>query len=284
MSQQDYPHEKFGLSIRGTQLSARTAKMQHATGVYGQFNVFWVPHRQSLPVPYNKNGAMVADQFVQNLLARHEGSSRTLPVEAMVRAVPITKETADMRPQPIEVICHRMAHTLDVAPNNRPMKLSAIDNIKMEVCGHVCAGMRFAARDGAIFSVFGKRKLSSDFGAESQSGGMYIRVRSTAAYQRVSMTLPNIRGMSYQDCAIEGRFDIITLRDAYSYGIVPLARPLEALYDPLYARDVFTIQEIHSQLEAVPTLAAVKTLTEEGEAVIIKRARRKKIIGDSAAL
>lgn len=267
-------HSYFNIKMNGSLISARTGKATFERGVNAQFNIFYAQHRNSFSPDIHDYHGM---QRSADLISKHRGL--LIPDTELVRLEPLNKDTVDMRAKPIEGVSHQMYRTLDVGPIGRCQKISTLEGIKPEVCGHLNTNISVAARNGVLFQISARRRMSSAFGEPIHAASFFARVRAGAAYQRVSMAMPSNPRLRYDDFYIEGRFDIITLRQAYQMGVPHLPNVhMEVPYEEIYFKDLFEVKVLKPAIEPATRTTQVQVTVGDGEKATISRVRKKRKI------
>lgn len=271
--------------IKGSVITTRTGKFTPISGVNCSFNMFYVPHRNSIPPmkeknPIPKSRDEARYNFIKELVRKKSGSliediDLILPEELSVNY-----RQDDMRDVPIEGIAKKYSKSPDFLAVSSPLSIPSVHGIIKDVCGTIHNNSVINMRNGCILRAYASRKMSQEFGTEIEKCAFMIRVRSTASYKKVYIELPNYSGRSFPSFFVEGRFDIITLSQAYDMGIKPLGGfALEGIYDPVAFRSMFVVEDMNNEIEQINTVRSIPIINDKGEKIIIKRNKPKKNIG-----
>lgn len=279
-SKTTFIHSNYRTKLTGTILTVRTAKVGFKNKSCN-FQAFYVPHKNSHIPPAKQNQI---DENMYREIDTYKDSTRTVPEHLLIPRRKLDPNIDDMKQAPLSGVGYQKYECLDVSPLQRPNKVSAINGIKHEACGHFIDTISIGARDGVLIKVTGKLKDAVSFGEPIPEEGIFIRVRSTAPYHEIKMRSPNLEGISYRDARIEGRFDIITLKDAYALGIAPMRHNEESLFNEVFRGDLFEIREIHPETESKPVVTTVETLDRDGNKVQLRKVKRRRNVGNRGVI
>jgi hypothetical protein len=137
--------------------------------------------------------------------------------------------------------------------------------------------------DGLILKVFGQRTMrASSYGARggnlTQTGALLIKTRADAALRSIQCQTTGNTRATFSDVRIEGRFDVLSLRDAVQQGVI---------INMSYAKQFVAHQDIAALFRetlmdaeiAAPAQAATVTVrNDEGNEVQITTRKRRRAI------
>ena len=270
--------------MRGTILTARTGDIKLGRGIISKFVPFYYPHKNSFPEDV-KYIDKVSNPQITNIINKYATRSEAISDLDLIRQYPLDSKVDDMSPKPLGGIGWGMVKTIDACPMGRPSKVPAINGMRDDIYGNFQNNLRVGARNGTIISVGGKLTSSGSMGEPDHMASFMIKVKSTSSYKRISLELPRVENVAFPSFFIEGRFDIITLDEAYRMGIRPMRNAsFESYFDRNYFNDLFVIEEIHPEIESATTSRRVTTLGESGEKITIKRSRKRRLIGSSSQM
>ncbi|KRW94259.1 hypothetical protein [Paracoccus sp. MKU1] len=139
----------------------------------------------------------------------------------------------------------------------------------------------FEVPDGLILKVWGQRTLSgAAIGADrgvTGIGAMLIQTRASAALRRITCLRVPDRQASVTTVTLEGRFDVLTLRDAAEQGA---ALPMDRIgqFTSPAARQIFAVHQIDGELSARPVATVETVKGERGEAVQVQTVKMRRAI------
>lgn len=129
--------------------------------------------------------------------------------------------------------------------------------------------------EGAVLKIYAQKALG--FSQRRVMAAMLLRVRSTAALQRVSAILTGNTVASISRANFEGRFDILTVNEAMALGANIALSYLNTFSTQEVAR-AFEVQELEVAMSAPVRVTAKAVENAAGERVVVPTARRGRII------
>lgn len=174
-------------------------------------------------------------------------------------------------PRP-KFISEAAKEALYIASAQRPIYLPSSNNGVREQ-GCYWDG-NYTVPDGMILRVLAKRRARSGRVVES-SGVVFLRAREDAALQRLTFNRIDHHQSTGAPVIIEGRFDVLSLRDVAAAGGAITVVDL-TLGKANFVQDVLTLTEVAPARRAPAKVKIEKVTAHDGSEVIIASTRTKR--------
>jgi hypothetical protein len=161
----------------------------------------------------------------------------------------------------------------------------ALRKVGMETRAPAGPGMRrelgewvtasYEVPEGMILKVFASR--SGGWGGMRVMANQFIRARSDAALRRISVVLTGSEKASFARANIEGRFDVISLAEAMTQGVLvpPSFRPS---FDEGMQRRAFEYHTLDAEVRSAAVQETRRVINKEGQQVEIQTSTRRRAL------
>lgn len=162
-----------------------------------------------------------------------------------------------------------------ISEQSRPTFMSA-SNTGVREQGCYWDG-NFDVPDGAILRVFAKRQVRMGSRPHVEQGVVFIRARAEAALQRLQFRRIESSQSTGAAIIVEGRFDIISIRDAGAAQVPLQASDLQFAKSEK-VRAVLVLEEV-APAKRAPARTKIETVrTHEGEEVRVASTRHRRAL------
>ena len=141
--------------------------------------------------------------------------------------------------------------------------------------------LRMDLREGTILRLSGSRSMKGRaYGSNADihlNGSLIVRTRDTAPLQKVKFLQVNEPSATFNDVVMEGRFDVLTMKDAIDRGAVFSPQAIKELINGQGAR-LFTVEELAPEISTEVFVAKERVVNDEGKEVLVSVAQSKRVI------